>query len=125
MSSAFRLMPAFVFWLCAVLGSVPAAADEAAPAAGLEYTAAHKLHRGAVNAATGIAEAPKNIDRTWKEAGWFEALTFGAARGAGLAIARTASGFYEMATFYLPAPKNHEPLMRPEYIDPSLNPSQT
>lgn len=112
----------FIFslaWTACLPASATAEQSKAVPA----HTAAQKLHRGTLNVITGISEGPRNIDQTWREAGWLEALTYGAARGTGLAIARTAAGFYEMLTFYSPAPRDYEPLMEPEYLDPVLSPS--
>ena len=83
---------------------------------GKTWTPADKFSRGATNAATGFMEFPLEIQRTTEKTTLFEGWTAGAARGVGLAFARTGAGLYEMATFFIPAPEEYEPVIQPETI---------
>ena len=75
-----------------------------------------KLGRGIANALTGWIEIPKSVYRTSAEQGPFVGLTRGLANGAGVAVERTGAGFYDAATFPVPAPANYESPIDPEYV---------
>lgn len=104
--------------LIAVSASPSHAAETSAPkAAESRYTPGKKLERGVHNGVTGWMEAPVTVQKYHKERDLFEALTTGAARGVGLAFARTGTGIYEAFTSPFAAPEKYEPLMMPERVD--------
>jgi putative exosortase-associated protein (TIGR04073 family) len=104
----------FLLTVCSLGGF--AAADEA-PAKASKYTPGEKLHRGINNTATGWLEAPVTVDKFNRERNLFEAVTTGATRGVGLAIARTGVGIYEIFSSPFAAPERYEPLMMPEKVE--------
>ncbi len=75
-----------------------------------------KLFRGIANLTTGWLEIPKQITFTTQEMGGGAGATWGLVKGLGFAIARTASGAYELVTFPFPAPDGYKPIMDPEYV---------
>ncbi|PIQ82729.1 MAG: hypothetical protein COV76_02075 [Candidatus Omnitrophica bacterium CG11_big_fil_rev_8_21_14_0_20_64_10] len=75
-----------------------------------------KLFRGIANTATGWMEIPKQISVTWQEEGPGVGSSWGLVKGIGMALARTASGVFEIITFPLPIPDDYQPLMQPEYV---------
>ena len=56
-------------------------------------------------------EVPDTISETAdKTQDWFQGFTHGLTLGVGRALARTGSGIVEMATFFIPIPKDYESL---------------
>jgi putative exosortase-associated protein (TIGR04073 family) len=80
----------------------------------------HKLGRGILNTLTGFLEVPKRIAQVWRDTDPITGAVVGTIEGAGWALARTATGLYEVVTFPIPVPANYEPLMEPEYVLPEL-----
>ena len=80
----------------------------------------HKLGRGTVNLLTGWIEIPKNIAKRWREYDPFTGFIVGGCEGAAWGLGRTATGAYDMVTFFLPIPEDYQPLMEPEFILPGL-----
>ena len=79
--------------------------------------AGRKLGRGVSNVFTGWLELPRGIDTVGRESGFLASLTWGVLQGAGTAVARTAAGVAEVATFPLHAPNpDNDPLIEPEYL---------
>ena len=75
-----------------------------------------KLGRGAANTLTGWVELPKNVYDTSVENNTFAGMTLGLAKGAGMALVRTGSGIFELATFPFPLPEEYKPILEPEYV---------
>lgn len=75
-----------------------------------------KLGRGVANALTGWVELPKTIYSTSVEQNALTGMTLGLAKGAGMALVRTGSGIYEIATFPFPLPEDYRPILEPEYV---------
>ena len=75
-----------------------------------------KLFRGVVNLVTGWMEIPKNISITWQESGPAPGMTWGFAKGLGLAAARTVVGAFEIVTFPTPITEGYQPIMHPEFV---------
>lgn len=80
----------------------------------------HKLGRGATNLLTGFLEIPKAISKEWREYDPFTGFFVGGAEGCAWAVGRTATGAYDMLTFFLPIPADYEPLMEPEFLLPGI-----
>lgn len=75
-----------------------------------------KLFRGIANLTTGWLEIPKQIAVAQQELGTGPGFTWGVAKGIGYAVARTASGAFEIVTFPFPVPEDYRPIMNPEYV---------
>lgn len=75
-----------------------------------------KLGRGVTNVITGWLEIFDKIGEQSAEHNFFVGITWGLIKGVGYAIARTAVGAYEIATFPLPLPSEYEPVMQPEFV---------
>jgi len=80
----------------------------------------HKLGRGIVNTFTGILEVPKRIAQVWRDTDPVTGAVVGTIEGLGWAVARTATGVFDVVTFPIPIPANYEPLMQPEYVMPEM-----
>lgn len=80
----------------------------------------HKLGRGIVNVLTGWVEIPKNIAHEWRETEPFTGTIIGLIKGIGWTFARTFAGVYEIISFPFPVPRDYQPLMRPEFVLPSV-----
>lgn len=78
----------------------------------------HKLGRGILNTFTGVLEVPKRIALVWRDSDPVTGLVVGGIEGAGWAVARTATGLFDVVTFPIPVPANYEPLMEPEFVLP-------
>lgn len=77
-----------------------------------------KFGRGLCNLLGGnLMEVPKNIDLEWKASNNAAVGTFcGFFKGAVMAMGRTVSAVWDIATFAFPVPKGYEPLMKPAYV---------
>ena len=81
----------------------------------------HKLERGLINFVTGPLEIPKEIrahwikgsEKTYHIIAW---IFCGFIKGAVMAGARMTSGAYDIVSFPINAPKDYEPLLKPEYV---------
>ena len=80
----------------------------------------HKLGRGVLNTFTGVLEIPKRIAQVWRDTDPVTGAVVGSIEGAGWAVARIATGVFDIVTFPIPVPPNYEPLMEPEYVLPEL-----
>ncbi len=78
---------------------------------------ADKLVRGAGNVLSCWLEIPQTIDEEWKAsknagigifAGFFKGLAFTGAR--------LVSGVWDIITFPAAAPRNYEPIFKPDYV---------
>jgi putative exosortase-associated protein (TIGR04073 family) len=71
-----------------------------------------KFAHGAANAVTGIGEVPRNMLYETNDKGIGYGLTTGLFKGIGYGIGRTAAGFIDLATFFLPS----KPIIAPGYV---------
>ena len=76
----------------------------------------HKLGRGLANTLTGLGEIPRVANQVWHDEGPVVASSVGLVKGTWRALWRTGAGFYEVATFWLEAPKGYVPLIEPEFV---------
>jgi putative exosortase-associated protein (TIGR04073 family) len=74
-----------------------------------------KAGRGLAAIMTPFLEIPGNIVQTSKREGPLAGWTAGLAKGIGMSIVRPATGFYELVTAQMAAPKNFAPILEPEY----------
>ena len=76
-----------------------------------------KLGRGLANVLSGWAEIPKEVYERSKDSETLGAIVFTApVVGVGKAVGRTAVGFFELVTFFLPIPEDYGPLIEPEFV---------
>ena len=80
-----------------------------------------KLNRGAINIVTSPLEIPKRIKHQWDKSPDHPILKGtrvigGTAEGIIFGLGRIGSGLWDIATFNLEIPKDHEPLMSPEFV---------
>lgn len=76
-----------------------------------------KLGRGLANVFSGWAEIPKEIYDRSKDSETLGAIVFTApVVGTAKAVGRTAVGFFEVVTFFLPVPEDYGPLVEPEFV---------
>ncbi|SCX63190.1 exosortase system-associated protein, TIGR04073 family [Nitrosospira sp. Nsp1] len=71
-----------------------------------------KLGHGAMNAVTGVAEVPRNMLYESNDKGIGYGLTTGLFKGIGYGVGRTAAGFIDLATFFIPS----KPIIAPGYV---------
>lgn len=115
--SAIRTTAALV-----LIGLVSFAATPAAQAESLYRDSAevnsmmHKLGRGLSNVLTGWLEIPKQIGKSSRETDPFTGVLVGSIKGIGWTFARTATGFFEVATFPFPVPEDYGVMIEPEFI---------
>jgi|GEM_PF-575565 len=85
-----------------------------------------KLVRGVANILSCWVEVPQTIDEEWKVsknmgvgivAGFFKGLAF--------AAGRLISGAWDVLTFPAAAPRNYEPLFKPDYVFDRYGPAGT
>ena len=77
-----------------------------------------KLGRGISNMTTGWMELGYQPSQMAEEKRWPIALAGGIPKGVFYTYMRTMVGVYETVTFFVPSPKNFQPIMEPEYIVP-------
>ena len=75
-----------------------------------------KLGRGLGNVTFGFFEILRQPSVMAKTERWPIAIGGGVPKGALYAIARTAVGVYEVATFLIPIPQNYVPILKPEFV---------
>jgi putative exosortase-associated protein (TIGR04073 family) len=78
-------------------------------------SAARKAGRGLAAMTTGFLEVPGNMVRETDHHGAAEGVPLGFARGLGMIVVRELVGVYELVSSPIPAPRNFEPIIRPEY----------
>lgn len=86
--------------------------SQMAMAQSYQYVAGEKLVTGLANAATGIAELPKNIIIVTHEKGLPYGMTIGLFTGIIHTVGRTVIGALDVATFLIPT----GPSISPPYI---------
>ncbi len=80
----------------------------------------HKLGRGVSNVLLGWIEIPRNIAREWRKTDPFTGTILGSIKGVGWTVARTLAGVYEIVSFPFPVPGDYDPIMKPEFILPTV-----
>ena len=83
-----------------------------------EYSsgAGRKLERGSSNALIGWMEIPRQVDIQGKNHGPAAAALLGPVHGLGAAVARTAGGLFELATFPFPLTNRFQKVTEPEFV---------
>ncbi len=111
---------AIIFVMAALGAPQTSADDDVYREASTSHKIFHKLGRGATNLLTGWIEIPRYIAKEWREYDPFTGFFVGGAEGCAWAVGRTATGAYDICTFFLPIPADYEPLMEPEFILPGI-----
>jgi putative exosortase-associated protein (TIGR04073 family) len=78
-----------------------------------------KLARGLANLLLGWAEIPKEMyvqSQVKKPESLGSVFVEAPVLGFGKAVGRTATGLFEMVTFFLPVPEEYAPIIEPEYV---------
>jgi len=76
-----------------------------------------KLGRGLGNIFSGWAEIPKEIYERSRDSETLGRIVFTApVVGFAKAVGRTAVGFFEVVTFFLPVPEDYGPIVEPEFV---------
>ena len=78
-------------------------------------TPQRKLQRGFLNIALAPLEFSHNIWEVKDEDSLVPTWITGSVKGIGRTTGRALAGVYEMATFWIPYPRNYEPLVKPEF----------
>ena len=73
-----------------------------------------KFKRGVVNTACGVLEVPGCVTDMTAKNGALMGYTVGFFKGVGMIPVRTLLGVYELLTFYVPAPKDYQPVIKPD-----------
>jgi len=107
-----HIVVSLIVVVACMLAALPASAMDAG-----EYaeSASSKLGRGAVNTATGWGEIPMQTYLGSQGDGVLGGVA-GFFRGIGLAVARTVTGAFEIATFWAPVPEEFKPVMQPATV---------
>lgn len=77
---------------------------------------AEKFGRGIANTATGWLEVPLEIGRKNSSEGAASAIFVGPFAGLAKAAWRTFSGVYDVLTFFIPAPRDYDSLVKPDFV---------
>lgn len=77
---------------------------------------ARKLGRGLANVVTAPLELIREPYLVSERDGGVAGLTVGMARGLGAVVLREVAGVIETATFYVPLPRDFQPLLQPEFV---------
>lgn len=72
-----------------------------------------KFERGFANMVGGVVEIPGCVADTARKDGPWLGYSVGLLKGIGMVPVRTLVGVYEFLTFYVPAPSNYEPVLKP------------
>ncbi len=96
-----------------LLWTVAAALIFVASATGYGQDKLGKFERGFANMAGGVAEIPGCVADTTRKQGPWMGCTVGFFKGIGMVPVRTLVGVYDLLTFYVPAPGNYEPVLKP------------
>jgi putative exosortase-associated protein (TIGR04073 family) len=72
-----------------------------------------KFERGFANMVGGVVELPGCIADTSRKDGPWMGFTLGFFKGIGMIPVRTVVGVYETFTFYVPAPSDYAPVLKP------------
>lgn len=72
-----------------------------------------KVERGFANMAGGVVEIPGCVVDTTRRKGAWMGYSVGLLKGIGMVPVRTVVGVYEFLTFYVPAPDDYAPVLKP------------
>ena len=72
-----------------------------------------KAERGFANMVGGVVEIPGCVADTARKKGPWIGYSVGLLKGIGMVPVRTVVGIYELFTFYVPAPADYEPVLKP------------
>lgn len=72
-----------------------------------------KVERGFANMIGGVVEIPGTVTETTRKEGPWKGYTVGFLKGLAMVPVRTAVGVYEFLTFYVPAPADYAPVLKP------------
>ena len=75
-----------------------------------------KLGRGIANVVTCPYEISNQVTKSYQEDGQWAGFTVGVVKGLVMMPVRAAVGVYEIATFFVPIPKNYKPIL----VDPEF-----
>lgn len=75
-----------------------------------------KLVRGVTNAATSVAEFPKQIYLTTRDRGGAIGAVIGPLKGIGMTLYRAFTGVTETALFLVPQPGYYNSMIDPEFV---------
>jgi len=75
-----------------------------------------KLLRGSANVVFGWCEIPRNVHMGIVNLDPLSGTVFGAVRGTGMAVVRTAYGAWEVVTFPIPIPSEYRSAIEPEFV---------
>ena len=109
-------------WLCLIITvlagfgmSSSLGAEEGLPKSYIEGSS-RKLGRGLANVVTAPLELVRTPTLVAQSEGGLVAGTVGLVQGFWAALVRELAGIVEVATFFVPVPKDFQPLVRPEFI---------
>jgi putative exosortase-associated protein (TIGR04073 family) len=72
-----------------------------------------KIQRGFANMVGGVVEIPGCVTDVTRKQGPLMGFSVGLLKGVGMVPVRTAVGVFEFLTFFVPAPANYDPVLRP------------
>lgn len=72
-----------------------------------------KVERGFANMIGGVVEIPGCVADTTRKKGPWLGYSIGLLKGIGMVPVRTVVGVYEFCTFFVPAPDNYDPVLKP------------
>ena len=76
-----------------------------------------KLGRGMANVITSPIEIPNQVQRAANLDGAWAGFTIGPVKGVFMTAVRAVVGVYEIATFFVPVPRNYGPILKdPEFF---------
>lgn len=94
-------------------GLLVAAALAVGPARSQAQDMESKIQRGFANMVGGIVEVPGCVSDVSRKKGPLMGFSVGLLKGVGMVPVRTAVGVFEFFTFFVPAPANYDPVLKP------------
>jgi len=99
-----------------VLRAETVAGHELSDAEGLVQDMSSKLNRGVFNILTGWGEIPRQMIISGRDKGWWAPIPVGIPAGAIMTVVRTATGVFEVGTFFIPISDTYGPLLDPAFV---------
>lgn len=112
----FSVILIMVVCAAASLRAETVAGQELSHAEGLVQDMSAKLCRGAVNILTGWGEIPRQMTISGRDRGGWAVLPVGIPAGAIMTVVRTATGVFEVGTFFIPISDTYGPLLDPAFV---------
>ena len=78
-------------------------------------TRERKFQRGLLNVAFAPAELSNELERVKREDHWLTTWIPAGFWGSVHMVIRAASGLYDVVTFFIPAPPEYRPILKPEF----------